>query len=321
MSSSSSSKQAFDNVTSDDLLKSVTGVLTRIPKKDLKNYFSRHCAANLEDLRHIQSDWKEFATVYDEFKKTFAARVAENEFLQRIFVQLATVSAVMGKIDPDSDEYGLYAGCALFVSFWSESLSKIFFPKCSPLCFFAMWSPFLRTLNVDWRFHGTPGVVLIALSQEVEEDETSYGLVFPGPAPSDEIDETGAATGVQGWEGKMRALNGDLRELFKYTFGLASHKLSSRQILYFNPADAEFQCHRKHKDSWAIEALPGAPVDEEFEQDETEEDTGEYKEEMIKLQSFLMQAAVNPPTESASNKPSTVNPPSEKSEPEKSASK
>jgi hypothetical protein len=257
--------------TSEALLTNVIGVLTRVPKKVLKNYFVRHCSTNQEDLKSVQADWKQFSAAYTQFRSSFAKTVGDDDFLQRVFVQLATTSALMGKLDADEDEYGLYAGCALFVSKWCEALGQVFFPGCNEVAFFALWSPFLDSVGIKWPFHGTPSVVTIAL-QDLAEDGGAFPLVFPGPCP-----KMGEELGVVNWS-KV------LGEATTGVFGAA--KISSRQVLFFNPTDADVKTHRKHDAVWAIDSLPVSKEAEEFEE-ESEEDEGEYQEQMNKLQEVL----------------------------------
>lgn len=294
-------------ITSEDLLKSIVSLLTRVPKKDLKNYYSRHSAANLDDFKTIQSDWKVFSAAYDDFKKTFADTVANNEKLQRYFVQLATASAVLGKINPENDPFGLYAGCALFVSMWTEKLGQILFPNCTRLAFFALWSPFLQSLNIDWKFHGTFGVLLITLGQmydDAADGDAAFALVFPGPAPSSSTEKDKE---VEGWASKSKHLPQNVRDMFKYVFGLSGNA-SSRQIQYFNPAndDGMFQCYRSYENCWAIDSMPVSLDIEEFEKVEpVEPDEAEYKDELKRLQGMLLKAAVNPSPPNPPNPPNS----------------
>lgn len=315
----SQQQQQQQEVTSETVLKSVTAVLTRVPKRALKNYFVRHCAANLKDIRQVQRDWVVLSKSYEVFKKNFATLIADNDFYQRLFVQLAMVSSLLGKIDPSNDTYGLYGGAALFVSEWCRVLGSIFFPQCHELAFFALWSPFLKSFNVSWAFHGTSRVVLMSLAQEVDAaDGDPFALLFPGPSPCRELavsaddgdDDDDATIGVEGWAAKSRHFeSNDDKALFMQIFGVAG-RLSSRQVQYYNPADETLAIRRKYDDCWAIDAIaPPADV-AEFEKEDLDEDTGEFVSEMANLSSMLLKTSVTPPAPPSPAPPSSSSPPS-----------
>lgn len=273
--------------TTTELLKTVTNILTHIPKRELKNYFARHCAVNLKDVRRVQADWKCLSAAYDTFKTNLVQMIDDNDFYQNIFVQLACASAVMGRIDPTNDTKGLYAGCALFVSEWCKALGEIFFADCHPLSFYALWSPFLKRFGVAWEFHGTSEALLIALEECADEAGEAFAPHFPGPAPCKEATAEGTvdAIGLIDWTKAIRA--SDHRARLERIFG---GTVSSRQVAYYNPADETFtyDLHRKYDNVWAVDYLQPPPEIVEFEQEDDDDETNAtYKEEMDKLQSLL----------------------------------
>lgn len=291
--------------TSDELLASVCKVLTRVPRKQLKNYFVRHTATSLgpDALKRVQKDWKQFSERYSEFRKTFVATVEEDFELQRILVQLAVATMLLGTIhngedgeeSENDDEYGLIGGLALFVSAWCNELGRRLFAGCSPVAVFALWSPFMDTFSVDWKWHGVAKTVLISLNQLSE----ASAPLFPGPAPASAAaqDDADAAKTTQKWSSWQRALPSDeCIELFSLAFGQTT-ALSSRNTFYYNPAAPELQVQTRATGCWAIDVLRAAPEIEEFEAvDDEEEDTAEYDAEIAALKQRVAKKAASDPT-------------------------
>lgn len=286
------------NFTADDLVKKVVGVLTKVPKREFKNYFVRHCAVNKKiHSKEIIGEWYKIRESYKEFQVSFASLIARNEFYQKVFVQLSLVTAIMGNMKPENDKFGLYAGCALFVSEWCGHLSRIFFEQCHPLAFYALWSPFMKTAGVSWEYQGTTDAVLMTLAEDMDEDDAPFALLFPGYAPCWDMDEDGVTktVGITSWSSKANALDQSQRDLLKVVFGYRG-KLHSRQVTYFNPADETFGVLRNASQSWAVDVLPPPQEQVQFEQEE-EEDTGAYTEEMDELSQLLKKTAVSVCTE------------------------
>lgn len=287
--------------TAGDLIKKVAGVLTKVPKRDFKNYFVRHCAVNKKlNSKEIVGEWNRIRESYKHFQTNFATLVDTNDFYQKVFVQLALVTSIMGTMRPDSgDQYGLYAGCALYIAEWCGVLSEMFFPKCHALAFYALWSPFMKIAGVDWEYQGTTDAVLMTLAETREdgndEGAAPYALVFPGSAPcyvnaSDNPEAGLLSVSGTGWETRANAMNETQRQLMKTVFGY-SGKLHSRQVTYFNPADKTFGVRRDASECWAVDVLPQPQEEVQFEQEE-EEDTGAYKEELAGLAQLLQKTAV-----------------------------
>ena len=280
-------------LNSADLLQTVIKVITNVPKKELKVNFVRHCSTLRDNklVKSVNADWKRFSSCYKQFKSEFSSKIDEDTFLQKIFVQLATVSVLLGNVAPEEDSLGIYAGCALFISEWCQFLSRYLFPDCPPYTFYAIWSPLLKTFGVDWAFHGFSSTVLMALDQVVAGDEDeeqidAYPLNFPGPAPM--ISEEGLE--VCSWSQHFNTLTSEIvRSQFNTIFGYAhtNKKIPSKHVTYFNPSDETFSPHRSYNNIWAIDTLPSSPEIEEFEEDGEEEDTNEFKEDMAKLTSML----------------------------------
>ena len=77
-----------NSLNAEELLKTVTKVITNVPKTTLKNYFIRHCSheKNEKSLKGVASEWKKFAPDYVEFKKKFFEQSDlswNREFLKR----------------------------------------------------------------------------------------------------------------------------------------------------------------------------------------------------------------------------------------------
>jgi hypothetical protein len=280
----------FSNVTASELLTTVSSILTHIPKKELKQYFVRHVALSSE-IRTVAADFNTLWSAFRVFQKRLPEILADDEQLQRVIVQLACVSAVLGKLDPDNDEYGLYAGCALFVSEWCAYLGLRLFPKCHPLSFYALWSPFLRILGVPWAYHGATSVVLVSLAQNVEmEDDEPYSLVFPGPAPNMTSSNTSEKDSwFESWSTRDSPA---LRQLVGF-----SSRVASRQVQYFNPADSSWQLHRKYDSIWAYDLLAQPPEVAEFEKDDdnAQETDEAFAADLSKLRTLLESTAVDAP--------------------------
>jgi hypothetical protein len=290
---------------SEELLKTVTNVLTNVPKKALKNNFIRHCSVSGGDVNKVASVYKKFAPAYTEFKGGFAAQVTENDFLQRILVQLSTVSALLGKLDPETnDEFGLYAGCALFVAEWSSQLSTVLFDGHPDYAFYSLWSSVLNLFKVDRAYQGSTYGVLVSLSAVLEggegEDELEpFALCFPGPAPKVEDDGT---LSTQSWSSYK--FDEEEQTLFNQVFGQrdGQTRVPSKSVFYYNPADEQFKLIRVPEKTWAIDVMPGNPDVEEFEADDEEEDTGTFQEEAKKLQGMLVETVIDPPEAKATDK-------------------
>lgn len=262
-----------------ELLQSVTKTITHIPKRELKNYFARHCAANRLDMRRVQSDWKVFSAAFDSFKTSFETKLDDTDFFQRVVIQLACASALLGKLDPHNDPQGLYGGCSIFVSEWCAWMGQAFFGDCNPLAFFAIWSPFLKRFGVGWEFHGTTSTVLIALEDCVDEAGEAFASNFPGPAPLQDDDDKAFVN----WAKFLRRMGES--ERITAIFG---GSISSRQITYYNPVDESFELHRKYDKVWAIDTLQPPPEVVEFEQEDDDDELKEtFSKEMAKLGSLL----------------------------------
>ena len=275
----------------DELMKSVTNVLVNVPKKTLKSNFARHCS-NGEDeklMKQIPKLWKSFSAAYTDFQKTFPERLAGDEFLQRTVTQLAVVSALMGKISPENDGMGLYAGLAVYVSEWSSYLGSVLFPDQPKFAFFALWSSMLNVFKVEWAFHGNTYTVLISLLDYIsEDDDEPFSICFPGPAPHNE-------EGAVSWAKK--AFKGKTLEVFNAVFGTINQKrLFSKQVFYYNPADEDFSLLRDFNNTWAFDLIPSSPEVQEFEEDEEEEEeNATYKEEVTRLKGILKATAMDAP--------------------------
>ena len=271
---------ALKNVTADALLKKVTSVLTNIPKKELKQFFVRHSAlAGTLDSRQTVADWSVMRREYEEFQKTFVETLDQNENYRRIFVQMVLVVVLMKSIDPENDQHGLFAGCALYVSEWSSALGKVFFPKSHPLTFYSLWSSFMQLFNIPWEYHGTSGSVLSILAGNYDEDNHAT-LLFPGAGPKND-----GTADFESWSTIINSLSKDVRESCQSVFGY-SGKLHGRQLNYFNPADVSFGVFRNPDKCWAFDLLAKPEDVLQFEQDE-EEDTSKYVAEKSDLTNLL----------------------------------
>lgn len=283
---------------SEELLKTVTNVLTNVPKSTLKKNFIRHCSVSGGDVNKVASVYKKFAIAYNNFKDSFTDQVAENDFLQRILIQLATVSALLGKLDPEvNDEYGLYGGCALFVSEWSRQLGTILFEGHPDYAFYSLWSAVLNLFKVDWAYQGCAYSVLVGLSNLIEGGLEPFATCFPGPAPKVEDDGT---LSTQSWSSHSLTFDKDEKDVFQQVFGQT--RLSPKHVFYYNPADEDFKVVRKADKTWAIDLMPGNPDVEEFEAEEDEEDTGTFQEEAKKLRGMLAETAIDPPESKSTKK-------------------
>jgi hypothetical protein len=294
-------------MNSEELLQTVIKVITNVPVKELKKNFVRHCSTTCDAklIKSVHADWKRFKDAYAEFQAGFGEDVESSVFLQKVLVQLATVSALMGKINPAVDELGVYAGCALFVSEWCQDLGQRLFPGCPWYTFYAIWSPFLNTFGVDWGYHGPSQTVLLALEQNVGDEDDSndeldfYVPIFPGPAPCMEVGSSNVNRlegSVISWDKHFGTItSSSMRNQFNLIFGLParSKKLSSKQITYFNPSDNSFTPHRGFSKTWTIDVLAAAPDIAEFEEG-VEEDTGAFDADMSKLQAMLAEVAIEP---------------------------
>lgn len=270
---------SLQNVTTEDLLNTVTNVLTQVPKKQLKSDFVRHYTSSEGDPKKLTKAYACFADVYKQFQTEFAGSVAENLFLQKHLVQFVCAIVHLSKLQA-SDEYGLIGGAALYVSATTETLAALLFPKCSPAGFCALVSSLLSALGVDRIYHGLPQVVIMSLQAEIEDADEAYALAFPGPYLA--VDST-----EHHWSTFLNAQGPESRPACLAIFGLgAETKVSKRLISYYNPASvAGFA--RDFSSVFSVDTVP-PPVDvQEFEADDDDEDTTRFDEGVGKLKKLL----------------------------------
>lgn len=310
-----------------DLIETVVNVLVNVPRRVLKKNFVQHCShlRSKKELQSVQQKWKVFAREYDEFKREFPLLAQDDEFMQRLVVQMATVSTLMGKIDVENDTFGLYAGCVLFVSEWSKYLGRTLFPESPVYAFYALWSSILNMFGVDWMYHGSTNTVLIALTENadipvnendddgdtdndaddndedaVNPDFEPYPCIFPGAAP--DVDLESGQLQTRTWSSHFRTIDDEeVRRRINILFGYpaSSKRIPSKHFHYFNPSDTSKALVQDIEQTWALDLLPYSADTEHFESDEGDDDEDEaarvkYKGESDKLKAMLLDRAVVP---------------------------
>lgn len=272
--------------TADDLLDNVVTNLIKVPKSTLKRYFTRHYAAKYFahtheskfDMKSVQKEWARVLPLLEKFKDEFKTTIDSEPVAQRLLVQMVCASSLLS--DPDAAPEVL-APCAIFVSAWCERLNEIFFPGCTPVVFYALWSPFLHGLNVEWSYHGSIDCIIADFEREElsGEEEGVYATVFPGPAPALEGDVLAFTDWASYLKKKCHNLSG-----IEAVFG---GKIRAKHVLYFNPhtfVGGEDQLyHRSFKKQWATDTLPLPEAAREFEDNGDEEEDAAYAAEIKSL--------------------------------------